>query len=38
LAELQIIRPTLESIAQDSTVLNIARKRAKKLAAKANSE
>lgn len=38
LAELQIIQPTLESIAQDSTVLNIARKRAKKLAAKANSE
>ena len=38
LAELQIIRSTLESIAQDSTVLNIARKRAKKLAAKANSE
>lgn len=38
LAELQIIRPTLESIAGDSTVLNIARQRAKKLLAKANSE
>lgn len=38
LAELQIIQPTLESIAQDSTVLNIARQRAKKLVAKANSE
>lgn len=38
LAELQIIRPTLESIAQDSTILNIARQRAKRLAAKANSE
>lgn len=38
LAELQIIRPTLESIAADSTVLNIARQRAKKLLAKANSE
>ncbi len=38
LAELQIIQPTLESIAQDSTILNIARQRAKKLLAKANSE
>ena len=38
LAELQIIQPTLESIAEDSTVLNIARQRAKKLLAKANSE
>lgn len=38
LAELQIIRPTLESIAGDSTVLNIARQRAKRLLAKANSE
>jgi hypothetical protein len=38
LAELQIIRPTLESIAQDSTILNIARQRAKRLVAKANSE
>lgn len=38
LAELQIIRATLESIAQDSTVLNIARQRAKKLLVKANSE
>lgn len=38
LAELQIIRPTLESIAVDTTVLNIARQRAKKLLAKANSE
>jgi len=38
LAELQIIRSTLESIAQDSTILNIARQRAKRLVAKANSE
>ena len=38
LAELQIIRPTLESIAADSTVLNIARQRAKRLLAKAKSE
>ena len=38
LAELQIIRPTLESIAGDTTVLNIARQRAKRLLAKANSE
>jgi hypothetical protein len=38
LAELQIIRPTLESIAQDTTILNIARQRAKKLVVKANSE
>lgn len=38
LAELQIIRPTLESIAGDNTVLNIARQRAKRLLAKANSE
>ena len=38
LAELQIIRPTLESIAGDRTVLNIARQRAKKLLVKANSE
>jgi hypothetical protein len=38
LAELQIIQPTLESIAQDTTILNIARQRAKKLLAKANSE
>jgi len=38
LAELKIIAPTLESIAEDSTVLNIARQRAKKLASKANSE
>jgi hypothetical protein len=38
LAELQIIAPTLKSIAEDSTVLNIARKRAKRLLAKANSE
>lgn len=38
LAELQIIQPTLESIAQDSSVLNIARQRAKKLLLKANSE
>src|SRR5438270_370760 len=38
LAELQIIAPTLKSIADDATVLNIARQRAKKLLAKANSE
>ena len=38
LAELQIIAPTLESIADDTTVLNIARQRAKRLLAKANSE
>jgi len=38
LAELQIIRPTLESIAGDASVLNIARQRSKKLLAKANSE
>jgi hypothetical protein len=38
LAELQIIRATLESIAGDSTVLNIARQRAKRLLGKANSE
>jgi hypothetical protein len=38
LAELQIIAPTLKSIAGDTTVLNIARQRAKRLLAKANSE
>ncbi len=38
LAELQIIAPTLESIAGDRTVLNIARQRAQKLLAKAKSE
>jgi hypothetical protein len=38
LAELQIIAPMLESIAGDRTVLNIARQRAQKLLAKANSE
>lgn len=38
LAELQIIQPTLQSIADDAAVLNIARQRAKKLLAKANSE
>ncbi len=38
LADLQIIAPTLKSIADDTTVLNIARQRAKKLLAKANSE
>jgi len=38
LAELQVIAPTLKSIAEDATVLNIARQRAKKLLAKANSE
>ena len=38
LAELQIIAPTLDSIAGDRTVLNIARQRAQKLLARANSE
>lgn len=38
LAEIQIIAPTLKSIANDSRVLNIARQRAKRLLAKANSE
>jgi hypothetical protein len=38
LAELQIIQPTLESIAGDSKVLNIARQRAKRLLAKVKSE
>jgi hypothetical protein len=38
LAELQIIQPTLESIAADASVLNIARQRAKRLLAKAKSE
>jgi len=36
LAELQIIAPTLQSIADDSSVLNIARARAKRLLSKAN--
>jgi hypothetical protein len=38
LAELQIIVPTLKSIADDTKVLNIARERARKLLAKAKSE
>jgi len=38
LAEIQIIAPTLKSIADDSKVLNIARQRAKRLLAQANSE
>ena len=38
LAELQIIAPTLQSIADDTTILNIARQRAKRLLAKAKSE
>jgi hypothetical protein len=38
LAELHVIAPTLKSIADDATVLNIARQRAKRLLAKANSE
>lgn len=38
MAELQIIQPTLESIAEDASVLNIARQRAKRLLAKAKSE
>jgi len=35
---LQIIAPTLDSIAGDRSILNIARQRAQKLLAKANSE
>ena len=38
LAELQIIAPTLQSIADDSSVMNIARARAKRLLSKANSK
>jgi hypothetical protein len=38
LAQLQLIAPMLESIAQDHSILNIARERAQKLLAKANSE
>jgi hypothetical protein len=38
LAELQIIAPTLESIANDHAILNIARQRAQRLLAKAKSE
>ena len=38
LAELQIVVPTLESIADDPAILNIARQRAKRLLAKAKSE
>jgi hypothetical protein len=38
LAELQIIAPTLESIANDPAILNIARQRAKRLLAKAGAE
>jgi hypothetical protein len=38
LAELEIIAPTLKSIADDTAVLNIARQRAKKLLAKSNSQ
>lgn len=38
LAQLQIIASTLESILEDSSVLNIARQRAKRLLAKASSE
>jgi hypothetical protein len=38
LAELQIIAPTLKSIAEDTAIMNIARQRAQKLLAKANSE
>ncbi|HEY2499735.1 MAG TPA: hypothetical protein VGK24_21960 [Candidatus Angelobacter sp.] len=38
LRELQVIAPTLESIAKDAAVLNIARQRAKRLLAKAGSE
>jgi len=38
LAELQLIAPTLESIANDPAILNIARQRAKRLLAKSGSE
>jgi hypothetical protein len=38
LAQLQLIAPTLESIMEDASVLNIARQRAKRLLAKASSE
>jgi hypothetical protein len=38
LAELQIIAPMLESIAADTTILNIARQRAQRLLARASSE
>jgi hypothetical protein len=38
LVELQIIAPTLKSIAEDSAILNIARQRAQRLLAKTNSE
>jgi hypothetical protein len=38
LAELQIIAPTLESIASDSSVLNIARQRARRLLQRAKAE
>jgi hypothetical protein len=38
LAELQVIAPMLESIAQDDSILNIARERAKRLLAKAQSQ
>ena len=38
LVEMQLIAPTLESIAEDSAILNIARQRAHRLLAKANSE
>lgn len=38
LVELQLIAPTLENIAEDAAILNIARQRAHRLLAKANSE
>jgi hypothetical protein len=38
LEQLQIIASTLESILEDTSVLNIARQRAKRLLAKASSE
>lgn len=38
LVEMQLIAPTLESIAEDHSILNIARQRAHRLLAKANSE
>ncbi|HZD92795.1 MAG TPA: hypothetical protein VE133_00990, partial [Candidatus Sulfotelmatobacter sp.] len=38
LCELQLIVPTLETIANDTTVLNIARQRARRLLAKGSSE
>jgi hypothetical protein len=38
LAELQLIAPTLQSIADDSSVMNIARARARRLLSKASNK